>query len=333
VFVPDSTEFNSLTQSWEARVMPHRVEGESVLSISPKSPSPVVVPPQRSIDVPPASDALALSRLPEGRPSAPRLKVETHVPLDDSAMKANAAGASQEVKPEPQHTARQTPELPKSPTISVEPAEKAAATLPPVVLQPKSSALEKGTSPAELSERRPATHPEHDMVAMLPRTVPDWVMPRESPKLPETPASKPSKPQNESVPASPAEEHAKVNVEELAARIAGVNLTLRTIEAELNEKHDWDADRLDGILNRLDILVLRQRDLALFRDLITPDEQSKAGQIELPRQAISAMAARIADVRTRLRSSETVKADAATEATLKHLDELSDRLVSLVTEK
>ena len=46
----------------------------------------------------------------------------------------------------------------------------------------------------------------------------------------------------------------EVNIEELGARIEGINLSLRNLEAELNEKRDFTADELDSLLSRLDIL-------------------------------------------------------------------------------
>ena len=95
-------------------------------------------------------------------------------------------------------------------------------------------------------------------------------------------------------------EHAQVNIEELGTRIEGINLSLRNLEAELNEKRDFTADQLDSLLSRLDILVLRQKDLTLFRDLIAADEQAKVGQIDSSRSVVATMGTRIAELRTRL---------------------------------
>ena len=139
-------------------------------------------------------------------------------------------------------------------------------------------------------------------------------------------------PQPPSPPAAPADEHAQVNVEELRTRIEGINLSLRNLEAELHEKRDFTADQLDSLLSRLDILVLRQKDLTLFRDLITPREQAKVGQIDSSRSVIASMGTRIADLRTRLRGNESLP-EADRTAALKHLDELSDRLATMTAEK
>ncbi len=124
----------------------------------------------------------------------------------------------------------------------------------------------------------------------------------------------------------------QVNVEELRSRIEGINLSLRTLEGELNEKHELTADQLDGLLSRLDILVLRQKDLALFRDLITPREQARAGQIDSSRAAVATLGTRIAEMRTRARQNEALPEKERT-AALKQLDDLSDRLATLTAEK
>ena len=126
--------------------------------------------------------------------------------------------------------------------------------------------------------------------------------------------------------------HAQVNVDELRSRIEGVNLSLRTLEGELDEKRDLTADQLDSLLSRLDILVLRQKDLALFRGLITPQEQARVGQIDSSRAAVATLGTRIAELRSRVRQNESLR-EADRTAALKHLDELSDRLATLTAGK
>jgi hypothetical protein len=86
------------------------------------------------------------------------------------------------------------------------------------------------------------------------------------------------------------------------------------------------------LLSRLDILVLRQKDLTLFRDLISPSEQAKVGRIDSSRAAVAAMGTRIAELRTRIRDNTTAT-EAERTAALKHLDELSDRLATMTAEK
>ena len=92
------------------------------------------------------------------------------------------------------------------------------------------------------------------------------------------------------------------------------------------------ADQLDSLLSRLDILVLRQKDLTLFRNLIAPQEQAKVGQIDSSRSVVASMGTRIAELRTRIRENEALP-EAERTAALRHLDELSDRLATLTAEK
>jgi hypothetical protein len=149
----------------------------------------------------------------------------------------------------------------------------------------------------------------------------------------ETALARPTVPQASIAPPAPAtlpSEHVGVNVEELSARIAGINLALRTLEAELAEKRAWNVDELDALLNRLDILALRQKDLVLFRDLVSPEEQDKLGRIDSPRQAVASLAARIAEVRNQ--TVATPDASGPQQEALKHLDDLSDRLAALAVE-
>ncbi len=112
----------------------------------------------------------------------------------------------------------------------------------------------------------------------------------------------------------------RVNTEELTAQIAGSNLALRTLEAELDEKHAWDAQRLEAIVHRLDVVVTKNRDLALFRDLISPAEQALVGQIASPRTAIAQLAARITEVRGRVQGGDFAGAEAERQAELRRLD-------------
>jgi hypothetical protein len=178
--------------------------------------------------------------------------------------------------------------------------------------------------------------PMRDPLAMLPRGIPVESAPTgpgvaaktQVASVAQAPATVAAKPK----PAG-AEEQAQVNLEELAARIAGVNLNLHTLEAELAERRPWNADQLDGVVHRLDILVLRQKDLTLFRDLITPEEQTKVGSIEPPKNAIARLAGRIAEVRSQVQGDDFRGTENDRRAVLKRLDELSDQLAGLAAEK
>ena len=76
-------------------------------------------------------------------------------------------------------------------------------------------------------------------------------------------------------------EKVEVNVDELAARIAGSNLGFRTLESDLDEKGTWDAARLGPLAERLKILVTRRNDLRVFRGLVPSGERSSVGSLRV----------------------------------------------------
>jgi hypothetical protein len=131
-------------------------------------------------------------------------------------------------------------------------------------------------------------------------------------------------------PAAPPQ--VRVNTGELTAQIAGSNLALRTLEAELDENRAWDAPHLEALVHRLEVVVTKHRDLTLFRDLISPAEQALVGRIASPRTAIAQLAARITEVR-RVRAGDFAGSQAQRQADLQRLDALSVRLGNLAAEK
>ena len=206
------------------------------------------------------------------------------------------------------------------------------AVVPLLHVFPSVSAATEAEPPGEPPSR-------YDVVAQLPHQLAMFDVPQperpaeyrvERPSLEPDPAT--VRTQSPLPPATQADQHAQVNIEELGTRIEGINLSLRNLEAELNEKRDFTVDQLDSLLSRLDILVLRQKDLTLFRDLVPRQEQAKLAQIDSSRSIVATMGTRIAELRTRIRESEKMP-EAERTAGLKHLDELSDRLATLTAEK
>lgn len=130
-------------------------------------------------------------------------------------------------------------------------------------------------------------------------------------------------------PSSPVQ----VNVEELAARIAGSNLGLRTLESDLDVKGAWDAARLEPLTERLKILVLRHGDLSMFRQLVPADKRAAVGRLEKPRAAISSLGARIFEARRQAESDDFQGTDAERKAELRRLETLSRQLAELANEK
>ncbi len=144
---------------------------------------------------------------------------------------------------------------------------------------------------------------------------------RPQPILPAAPAaSQPSPPH-------------RVNLAELAVRVAGSNLALQALEAELEESRRWNARRLGPLVDRLEILVMRRNDLALFHQLISARERARVGRLESPQVAISRLAARIFEARTRAGGPGFLGSEAQRRAELRQLDELSRQLAEMASHK
>lgn len=124
----------------------------------------------------------------------------------------------------------------------------------------------------------------------------------------------------------------RINLDELSARIAGANLALRALEAELDEQRPWNARRLRSLIDRLEILVVRSNDLATFRGLLSPQERALVGRLESPQPAISLLAARIFEARTHAAGPDFTGTPSRRRAELRRLDELSRRLAELAAQ-
>ena len=117
--------------------------------------------------------------------------------------------------------------------------------------------------------------------------------------------------------------------EGLAARIAGHNLSLRGLEAELDEKGPWDAARLAPMLDRLKILATRHNDLNLFREAVPESKRESLAKLQSPRSAVAQLGARIFEVRGNVTGQNFAGTEAQREAELQRLDELSRALAEL----
>jgi hypothetical protein len=118
----------------------------------------------------------------------------------------------------------------------------------------------------------------------------------------------------------------KVNVEELEARIAGCNLAFREFETELGEKGGvWNAAKIEPLLDRLKILVLRHNDLELVRNVVPKDEQADVPSLESPKTAIDQFKARVGEARNRANDAKS-GSEAERRAELGRLDAISRKL-------
>ena len=123
-----------------------------------------------------------------------------------------------------------------------------------------------------------------------------------------------------------------VNLDELAAGIAGTNLQLRALEAELDLKEPWDAARLEPLLRKLRVCVVRHEDLALFLELVAPKQRRQVGRLEPPRPAITQMARCLFEARDRAAGDAFVGTPQQRAAELNRLDVISRQLAELTME-
>jgi hypothetical protein len=122
----------------------------------------------------------------------------------------------------------------------------------------------------------------------------------------------------------------EVNLIELSARIAGANMAIRNVEAQLSQDRRWSAKNLSIIVASLKQISERQNDLKLFRKLLPESERNLVGEIESPREIISQCSTLIAETRSRIDRPGTRRLSKAREDELKKLDELSRQLSKLV---
>ena len=207
----------------------------------------------------------------------------------------------------------QPPRLPAPPAIALKPDRRAAEIPAPPATADRIEPLPAAVAAAPPAPRRP----QRDLMAMLPKPPPLVAVaaPRkESPPPPSAPA---------------ADENSAtvgVNSEELTAQIAGNNMALRTLQADLDEKRLWSVEQLEAAVGRLEKLIVKNKDLALFRDLIPPAEQALVGSPGSTRPVFSSAAAQIAAAREHLQGSDFPGSNSQRQAALRRLDELTLRL-------
>ncbi|MBN2294455.1 MAG: histone H1-like repetitive region-containing protein, partial [Pirellulales bacterium] len=126
-------------------------------------------------------------------------------------------------------------------------------------------------------------------------------------------------------------EDAEVNLIELAARIAGTNMALRGIEAQLKESHRWDVRQLTPMVNSLKQICDRRNDLTLFRKLLDENDRGLVGELDSPHDAISKCSERIAEVRAQIESHTSLIRSKHRQEELGKLDALSRELAKLVS--
>ncbi|NLF07168.1 MAG: hypothetical protein GX594_04185 [Pirellulaceae bacterium] len=124
----------------------------------------------------------------------------------------------------------------------------------------------------------------------------------------------------------------KINADELSVRVAGCNMAFRALESELDEDGQWDAQRIEPLLEKLEILSVRRNDLELYRDLLSDGEQSKVAKLETPKSATSQLGKRIFEARRSAASPEFEGTETERRAELGRLEMLSRRLAKAAGE-
>ena len=122
-----------------------------------------------------------------------------------------------------------------------------------------------------------------------------------------------------------------INLIELAAQIAGTNMALRNVEAQLSKTRPWDYSQLATMVQGLKQLSARRDDLTLFRNLLPKSDRRLVGELDSTRPAISQCSARISETKTITKSKSFRGKPKEREEELKKLDELSRDLAKLVT--
>lgn len=120
------------------------------------------------------------------------------------------------------------------------------------------------------------------------------------------------------------------NLEELAARIRGNNVALRTLAARIYEERSWDAKSLGSILDQLAPLVARKDDLKLIRDLVPATQRQRVGELETGSELIADLGSKIARARNQVKQGEFRGSIGQRKAELDQLDQLSRKLAGLV---
>jgi hypothetical protein len=122
----------------------------------------------------------------------------------------------------------------------------------------------------------------------------------------------------------------QVDLEKLAAGIAGNNLSQRALRAELDDdSRQWSAGELGLAVDHLSRLVVRHKDLAMLWGLISAEHRGIVGRPYSPQPLITRAAARVAQARTYASGPNFTGSEAQRRVELQALDGLSRKLAGL----
>ncbi|MBN1396318.1 MAG: hypothetical protein JW959_14940 [Pirellulales bacterium] len=214
-------------------------------------------------------------------------------------------------------------------SVAKAPREAVVEGPPPVVhRQPRPPKL----TPQPIANPKPALHRAPIRCAAVQRTAEERRPERPPLELPTETQVDPPRPV-ETPPATISElplGTVEVKADELAARIAGYNLALRALEAELDEEGRWDAARIEPLLKKLKILTVRCRDFDLFRELLPAEQRAEMKKPGSPQTAVSQLGARIFDARRAASADDFAGTEAQRRAELARLESLSRQLAETV---
>ncbi len=254
---------------------------------------------------------------PKSEAKQPPVKEEAKQPVE--IAKPQAATKPEAIE-RPKSEAKQPPvqEEAKQPA---EIAKPQVATKPEAIEKPKSEAKqppvkEEAKRPADVAKPQAATKPK-----AIEKPKPEVKQPPAKEELPATAAKAAT---GESSAGS-----VEIKQDELSVRISGCNLALRALEAELDEKGDWTPARLEPLVDRLKILVIRHNDLHLFREAVPAEKRSSIEPLASAQSVISQLAARIFEARGRTAGPDFTGKDSERQTELRRLQELSRRLAEL----
>jgi hypothetical protein len=124
-------------------------------------------------------------------------------------------------------------------------------------------------------------------------------------------------------------ETAVVNVDLLAARIAGHNLAVLRLADELGGRDQWTAPTLAPHVDRLIDLHERRRDLVLFLELTEQERRADFQPIETTRQSVTLLAEKIVGARLWAMGNEFQGNSQQRQAELAALADFSRRLAEI----
>ena len=280
-------------------LLPRPAEPERTLAARPAPPAGPVVPPGPSRNGLLSGRQWIASRLPafSGERTVERSFARTRQPLQPGPHAAEPLGHAGSTLP--------PGALPEVNTRPADSAETASRPQPP--------------PPRRVGTGRAAQVVFAEPAAPLPRSHPPAgspaVFPPAEPSAAELPAP---------VPAQPA---VRINRTELAARIAGVNLALQTLEAELDRQQEWTAANLALLVEEVDILAQRYADAMLYYQMLSENERPLVGRPESPERLIAELVGIIGSVRSRVLGSDFTGSPPERLAELEALDAVARRLL------